>query len=90
MDAGVEEGLLLFRVCDSGRGFGPEERERIFQEFVRLPSAGGVSGVGLGLSIVARLVQLLGGTIELESEPGAGSRFLVAVPVGEAEDDASE
>lgn len=86
----MEEGRLLFRVSDTGRGIGPEERERIFQEFVRLPSAGGVSGVGLGLSIVDRLVKLLGGTIELESEPGAGSRFLVAVPVGEAEDDASE
>ena len=89
-DAWLEEGRLLFRVSDTGRGIGPEERERIFQEFVRLPSAGGVSGVGLGLSIVDRLVKLLGGTIELESEPGAGSRFLVAVPVGEAEDDASE
>lgn len=88
-DAWLEEGRLLFRVSDTGRGIGPEERERIFQEFVRLPSAGGVSGVGLGLSIVDRLVKLLGGTIELESEPGAGSRFLVAVPVGEAEDDAS-
>ena len=81
-DAWLEEGRLLFRVSDTGRGIGPEERERIFQEFVRLPSAGGVSGVGLGLSIVDRLVKLLGGTIELESEPGAGSRFLVAVPVG--------
>ena len=89
-DAWLEEGRLLFRVSDTGRGIGPEERERIFQEFVRLPSAGGVSGVGLGLSIVDRLVTLHGGTIELEREPGAGSRFLVAVPVGEAEDDASE
>ena len=71
-DAWLEEGRLLFRVSDTGRGIGPEERERIFQEFVRLPSAGGVSGVGLGLSIVDRLVKLLGGTIELESEPGPG------------------
>ena len=45
-DAWLEEGRLLFRVSDTGRGIGPEERERIFQEFVRLPSAGGVSGVG--------------------------------------------
>ena len=57
-DAWLEEGRLLFRVSDTGRGIGPEERERIFQEFVRLPSAGGVSGVGLGLSIVDRLVKL--------------------------------
>ena len=45
-DAWLEEGRLLFRVSDTGRGIGPEERERIFQEFVRLPSAGGVSGGG--------------------------------------------
>lgn len=89
-DAWLEEDRLLFRVADTGRGINPEERERIYQEFVRLPSAGGVSGVGLGLSIVDRLVKLLGGTIELDSEPGAGSRFLIAVPVGEAEDAVSE
>ena len=76
-----EDSKLFFRVSDTGRGIGPEERERIYQEFVRLPSAGGVGGVGLGLSIVDRLVKLLGGTIELESEPGAGSRFIVSIPV---------
>lgn len=84
-DAWIEPGQLLFRVSDTGRGIAPAERERIYQEFVRLPSAGGVSGVGLGLSIVDRLVKLLGGTIELESEPQAGSRFTVAVPVGDAD-----
>ena len=45
-DAWLEEGRLLFRVSDTGRGIGPEERERIFQEFVRLPSAGGEFGAG--------------------------------------------
>ena len=76
-----EDSKLFFRVSDTGRGIGPEERERIYQEFVRLPSAEGVGGGGLGLSIVDRLVKLLGGTIELESEPGAGSRFVVSIPV---------
>lgn len=75
-------GELVFSVADTGRGIGPEERERIFGEFVRLPSAQGVGGFGLGLSIVDRLVRLLGGTISLESTPGRGSKFIVWLPVG--------
>lgn len=77
-------GELVFSVADTGRGIGPEERDRIFGEFVRLPSAQGVGGFGLGLSIVDRLVRLLGGTISLESAPGRGSKFIVWLPVGEA------
>lgn len=75
---------LVFSVADTGRGIGPEERQRIFGEFVRLQSAAGVGGFGLGLSIVDRLVRLLGGTISLESTPGRGSKFIVWLPVGEA------
>lgn len=82
--ADVADGWLTFSVRDTGRGIGPEERERIFAEFVRLRSAQGVDGFGLGLSIVDRLVKLLGGTIALDSEPGRGSRFVVRIPVGEA------
>ena len=82
--ADVADGWLTFSVRDTGRGIGPEERERIFAEFVRLRSAQGVDGFGLGLSIVDRLVKLLGGTIALDSEPGRGSRFIVRIPVGEA------
>lgn len=74
----------MFSVRDTGRGIGREEKERIFGEFVRLSSAQGVDGFGLGLSIVDRLVKLLGGTISLESRLGEGSRFIVSVPVGEA------
>lgn len=80
----VEPGRLIFSVRDTGRGIGREEKERIFQEFVRLDSAQGVDGFGLGLSIVDRLVKLLRGSISLESRPGEGSRFLVSLPVGEA------
>lgn len=80
----VSEGVLRFSVCDTGRGIGPEERERIFAEFVRLRSAQGVDGFGLGLSIVDRLVKLLGGSIALDSRPGRGSKFIVELPVGPA------
>ncbi len=77
-------GQLLFSVRDTGRGIGREEKERIFGEFVRLRSAQGVDGFGLGLSIVDRLVKLLGGAISLESRLGEGSKFIVSVPVDEA------
>lgn len=79
----VVRGELIFSVRDTGRGIAREERERIFGEFVRLSSARGVDGFGLGLSIVDRLVKLLGGRISLESRPGEGSRFIVTVPVRE-------
>lgn len=79
----VVRGELIFSVRDTGRGIGREERERIFAEFVRLSSARGVDGFGLGLSIVDRLVKLLGGRISLESRPGEGSRFIVTLPVRE-------
>ena len=78
----VVQGRLVFSVRDTGRGIGREEKERIFQEFVRLRSAQGVDGFGLGLSIVDRLVKLLKGTISLESRLGEGSKFIVSIPVG--------
>lgn len=77
-------GALRFVIADTGRGIAAEERERIFEAFVRLGSARGVEGFGLGLSIVDRAVRLLGGAVELESEPGRGSRFTVTVPVSQA------
>lgn len=76
-------GRLRFSVRDTGRGIGTGERERIFREFERSSSARGVEGFGLGLSIVERLVRLLGGEITLESSPGKGSCFTVTLPVGE-------
>lgn len=81
---------LIFSVRDTGRGISHEEKRRIFDEFVRLHSAQGVEGFGLGLSIVRRLVDLLGGTISVESRPGEGSRFIVALPVGKAPQNAEE
>ena len=72
---------LKLSVIDTGKGMEPGDRERIFQEFTRLPGAQGEEGFGLGLSIVRMLVQLLEGRIEVDSVPGKGSTFTLRVPL---------
>lgn len=74
-------GSLVFSVADTGIGMTADEQQRIFQAFTRLPGAQGRDGVGLGLSITHEMVQLLGGTISVDSQKGHGSRFTVSVPV---------
>ncbi|WP_406046423.1 sensor histidine kinase [Micromonospora sp. NBC_00898] len=71
-------------VSDTGVGIPPELHERIFEEFYQVPGATRVGGTGLGLPYARRLVMLLGGTLELSSEPGRGSTFTVTLPVGGA------
>ena len=72
---------LKLSVIDTGKGMEPGDRERIFQEFTRLPGAQGEEGFGLGLSIVRMLVQLLEGRIEVDSALGKGSTFTLRVPL---------
>lgn len=72
---------LKLSVIDTGKGMEPDDRERIFQEFTRLPGAQGEEGFGLGLSIVRMLVQLLEGRIEVESKLGEGSTFTLRMPL---------
>lgn len=81
MTIDVEDGCLRFSVSDTGRGISPLEKARLFEMFVRLSSSTGVQGFGLGLSIVDRIVKLLGGSIDVESQLGVGSCFNVAIPV---------
>ncbi|MFU8872244.1 sensor histidine kinase [Micromonospora sp. SL4-19] len=71
-------------VSDTGVGIPPELHERVFEEFYQVPGAVRVGGTGLGLPYARRLVKLLGGTLELSSEPGRGSTFTVILPVGGA------
>ena len=70
-------------VSDTGRGLTPEELHRVFDRFYRVdPSrARSTGGVGLGLTIAKRLVEVHGGAIRVESTPGQGSRFIVELPL---------
>jgi len=70
-------------VSDNGCGIAVEDQEKIFEPFVQ--AQGGLNrehgGTGLGLALTRRQIQLLGGTIWLQSEPGSGSCFTVSLPV---------
>ncbi|HVT72586.1 MAG TPA: hybrid sensor histidine kinase/response regulator [Lacunisphaera sp.] len=79
-------GCVRFWVQDNGPGLTPEQQGQLFQQFSRVTQTR-VKGHGLGLSIVLRITEKLGGTAGVESQPGAGSRFwfeLPAAPAGAA------
>ena len=81
-----DNGVLKLIVEDTGTGMTEEEQQRVFSAFERLANAAAKDGFGLGLSIVQRIVTMLGGTIWLESEKGKGSRFTVEIPMQTAEE----
>jgi PAS domain S-box-containing protein len=77
-----EDGHVAVVVRDEGLGIAPSEQSLIFEKFYRADAnmTRGVSGSGLGLYISRELVQRMGGTISVESEPGEGSTFVVTLP----------
>ena len=81
-----EDSMLKITVEDTGTGMTEEEQQLVFGAFERLSNSATKDGFGLGLSIVQRIVKMLGGTIRLESEKGKGSRFTVKIPVNIAEE----
>ncbi len=72
------EPWMVFDIEDNGIGMDRQTREKIFSLFF---SSKGIKGTGLGLFISNKIVEKHGGTIEVESEPGAGSRFRVRIPL---------
>ena len=79
-------GALKLIVEDTGTGMTDEEQQRVFGAFERLSNATAKDGFGLGLSIVQRIVTMLGGTIRLKSEKGKGSHIKVEIPMQTAEE----
>ncbi len=71
-----QRGEAIVAIQDEGPGIKPEDRERIFEVFV----SNRRGGTGLGLPIAARVLQAHGGSIEVESAPGRGARFVLTLP----------
>ena len=71
---------ISFAISDEGIGIPPEDFKNLFERFFRASNSGNVQGTGLGLNIVKRYTDLLGGSISFTSEYGVGSVFTVAIP----------
>jgi two-component system OmpR family sensor kinase len=81
------EGLAELSVADRGPGVEPGEGERVFERFYRGRNAAGpTTGSGLGLYIVRRLCEAVGGTVQLDQAYRGGSRFVVRLPLAEVGD----
>jgi len=84
----VRNGTFVVSVTDEGCGIAPEETDLVFQQFYRSKSTGDVQGMGIGLAVCKRLVQLNGGRIWLDDpEAGAGASFCFNLPIPVTIDD---
>ncbi|MBI5191368.1 MAG: PAS domain S-box protein [Nitrospirae bacterium] len=85
LKAAIEESagerLVRVSVSDTGAGIAPEDRPKVFEKYYRTKGATNVKGTGLGLAIVKAVAEAHKGRVELESEPGKGSRFSIVLPV---------
>jgi signal transduction histidine kinase len=79
----ARNGDAVIEVVDRGLGLAPEEQKHIFEKFYRAPSQDSrlIAGTGLGLTLVAHIAKAHHGRVEVESAPGAGSRFSIMIPI---------
>jgi signal transduction histidine kinase len=78
------DGHASLSVSDEGPGVDPEERDRIFERFMRGRQTAGNAGFGLGLAIGRELAQRMGGELTLEGRDGPGARFTLSLPIAHA------
>jgi signal transduction histidine kinase len=81
--AAAADGAFTVAVCDTGPGIAAADQAKIFEEFQQADSSitRKKGGTGLGLSIAKRIIEMHGGKIWVESEPGKGSTFYFTLPV---------
>jgi CheY-like chemotaxis protein len=81
----ADRGHWRIRVTDTGPGIAPDKLGRLFTPFDRLGAeVSGVEGTGLGLALSKHLIEVMGGTLQVSSQVGAGSTFAVELPMAEA------
>jgi len=85
VQANAKDHLIRFSVLDTGIGISPEDIQRLFKPFVQVDStlSRQYEGTGLGLTLVKKLVEMHGGSVEVRSEVGAGSEFSFVLPCGQ-------
>ncbi len=82
-----ERGMLRVEISDTGVGMDPAAMARVYEPFYRSPlTAGMAEGSGLGLAVVRSVVELMGGTIRLDSRPGQGTVATLEVPTADGTD----
>jgi signal transduction histidine kinase len=79
----LANGVVRFSVQDNGQGIAPEHTDRVFNVFERLHTGAEYPGTGIGLAIVHKALQRMGGRISVESTPGLGSTFHVELPAAD-------
>jgi signal transduction histidine kinase len=87
LDVAREEQTIVARVRDEGIGIPADEQARLFEPFYRASNTGEISGLGLGLAVVKRMVEQHGGSIAIDSDVNQGATFIVRLSLLSVKDD---
>ncbi|MCB9194697.1 MAG: PAS domain S-box protein [Flavobacteriales bacterium] len=87
IDIDFSNELLEFSISDNGIGIPEGEQKNLFERFFRAENVSNIQGTGLGLNIVKKYVELLGGKIEFESQLGKGTTFYIKLPINHKVDE---